>query len=449
MKRLLIGVLAGLLLSGGAHAQNIDPELDALTARVEKLEGTRAVRKLQRAFGYYVDRGLWGDAADLFADDGTFELGLDGVYMGKARIREYLKRLHGNQEGLIYGQLNEWVTLQPAIFIAADGRSATARWRDHGMLGQYKKHAEWRDGVYENTYVKDRGVWKIKSLHLYVNFVAPYEKGWARLKPGEGLVRSQASRDFAPDRGPTATYTAFPDMHVPPFQAPNPVTGKAAQRSQAPANGRLAAYGERIARLEDHDAVENLQAMFGFYFDKGMWSDASSLFARNGSFEYGQSGVYIGQERVRRAMLLLGPEGLGRGYLNNHMMLQPVITVASDGRTAKGRFQGPVQLAEPGQNGVWGVGIYENEYVKDGGVWKIAKLHFYPTAFTDYDRGWARSLLPMKGPSAVFPPDRPPTVVYRTMPGQYLPPFSYPHPVTGAPLDRLPQATDSVTGAVR
>lgn len=212
---------------------------------------------------------------------------------------------------------------------------------------------------------------------------------------------------------------------------------------------RLAAYSERVARLEDTDAVENLQAMFGFYFDKGLWGEAASLFARSGSFEYGQSGVYIGPERIRRAMLLFGPEGLGRGYLNNHMMLQPVISVSADGRTAKGRFQGPVQLAEPGQNGIWGVGIYENEYVKEGGTWKIAKLHFYPTAFTDYDRGWARSLLPMKGPSALFPPDRPPTVVYRTMPGNYIPPFSYPHPVTGQPLDRLPQAADSVTGAVR
>jgi len=212
---------------------------------------------------------------------------------------------------------------------------------------------------------------------------------------------------------------------------------------------RLAAYSERVARLEDTDAVENLQAMFGFYFDKGLWGEAASLFARSGSFEYGQSGVYIGPERIRRAMLLFGPEGLGRGYLNNHMMLQPVISVAADGRTAKGRFQGPVQLAEPGQNGIWGVGIYENEYVKEGGTWKIAKLHFYPTAFTDYDRGWARSLLPMKGPSALFPPDRPPTVLYRTMPGNYIPPFSYPHPVTGQPLDRLPQAADSVTGASR
>lgn len=227
MKRIILVGLA-IALAQAAHAQTarVDAEIDALTARVEKLEGTRAVKKLQRAFGYYVDRGLWGEAADLFADDGSIEIGNDGVYVGKARIREYLQRLHGGQEGLIYGQLNEWVTLQPSVFMARDGQSATARWRDHGMLGQYKKHAEWRDGIYENTYVKDDGVWKIDSLHLYVNFVAPYEKGWARLKPGDGLVQSEASRAFPPDRGPTATYKTFPDTQLPPFQALNPVTGK-------------------------------------------------------------------------------------------------------------------------------------------------------------------------------------------------------------------------------
>ena len=215
------------LVASAPAAADAASEIDALSLRVQKLEGVRAVKTLQRAFGYYVDRGLWGEAADLFADDGTIEIGLDGVYQGKARIREYLRRLHGGQEGLIYGQLNEWVTLQPAITMAADGRSATARWRDLGMLGQYKKHAEWRDGIYENTYERGSdGIWRIKSLHLYVNFVAPYEKGWARLKGSEGLARSQASVDFPPDRPPTVTYKPFPSPFVPPFQAPNPVTGQ-------------------------------------------------------------------------------------------------------------------------------------------------------------------------------------------------------------------------------
>lgn len=216
--------------------------------------------------------------------------------------------------------------------------------------------------------------------------------------------------------------------------------------AQQSLEARLASYRERVARLEDQDAVENLQATFGFYFDKGLWNDAADLFARNGTFEYGLSGVYVGRDRIRRAMLLFGPQGLTQGYLNNHMMLQPVIIVAPDGKTATGRWQGPVQLSEPGANGIWGVGIYENEYIKEGGLWKLAKLHFYPMAFTDYDKGWAKSLLPMKGQSALFPPDKPPTVVYRSMPGNYIPPFSYKHPVTGEPLSDLPEAVDSVTG---
>ena len=221
-----VAALAMVTIAAPARAQSVDAQIEQLTRRVERLEGARAVRKLQRAFGFYVDRGLWGEAADLFAGDGTIELGIDGVYQGNDRIREYLRRLHAGQEGLIYGQLNEWVTLQPAIHVAPDGRSATARWRDHGMLGQYKSHAEWRDGIYENTYVREDGVWKIHSLRLYVNFVAPYERGWARLRGGEGLARSEASQAFPPDRAPTTEPAPFPAMQVPPFQARHPVTGR-------------------------------------------------------------------------------------------------------------------------------------------------------------------------------------------------------------------------------
>lgn len=221
-------LLALLLVATPALAQTPAPEteLAALGERIAVLEGTRAIKKLQRAFGFYVDRGLWGEAADLFSDAGSIEIGLDGVYVGKERIREYLKRLHGGQEGLVYGQLNEWITLQPAVFVAKDGRSATARWRDHAMLGQYKQHAEWRDGIYENRYVREEGVWKIASLHLYVNFQVAYEKGWARLKPGEGLAPSATSVSYPPDRPPTETYRPFPEVQLPAFQARHPVTGQ-------------------------------------------------------------------------------------------------------------------------------------------------------------------------------------------------------------------------------
>lgn len=232
MRTLLLFAALVLVPAGPALAQPVDREIAELTRRVERLEGTRAVKKLQRAFGFYVDRGLWGEAADLFTANGTLEIGVDGVYVGPERIEEYLRRLHGGQEGLVYGQLNEWVTLQPAISVAPDGRTATARWRDLGMLGQYKKHAEWRDGIYENAYVKEDGVWKIRSLRLHVNFVAPYQAGWARLRGSAGLSQSEAAKAFPPDRPPTSMAEPFPAVQVPPFQAPHPVTGRAVRGSR-------------------------------------------------------------------------------------------------------------------------------------------------------------------------------------------------------------------------
>ncbi|MXO59799.1 nuclear transport factor 2 family protein [Altererythrobacter salegens] len=209
---------------------------------------------------------------------------------------------------------------------------------------------------------------------------------------------------------------------------------------------RLTDYRQRVERLEDQVAIETLQADYGYYFDKGLWNEAADLFSRNGSFEYGQRGVYIGQDRIRRALLLFGPAGLAPAHLNNHMLLQNVIIVAPDGKTATGRWQGMVMLGEPGQNGEWGVGIYENEYVKVGGKWLISKLHFYPTAMTDYDLGFMKSALPMEGVSALYPPDKPPSEVYRSLPGNYIPPFSFKHPVTGDSLKDLPQPPDTVLG---
>jgi len=216
--------------------------------------------------------------------------------------------------------------------------------------------------------------------------------------------------------------------------------------AQTDVRTKIAACKHRVTLLEDQDAVENLQAAYGYYFDKGLWNQAAALFSAKGSFEYGQRGVYFGPARIQQAMLLFGPQGLGKGRLNNHMLLQPIVTVAPNGQTATGRWQGMVMLAEPGQNGKWGVGLYENSYVKEGGVWKIARLHFYMTALTDYDLGFAKMPLQMEGPSALFPPDQPPSEVYRSFPNAYLPAFSYDHPVTGKPLKTLPMQGDDIVG---
>lgn len=197
-------------------------------------------------------------------------------------------------------------------------------------------------------------------------------------------------------------------------------------------------YELEIERLKSHDAIENLLNVYGYYIDKGMWREAAALFAEDGSYEYGQRGVYVGPARIRQALGLFGPEGLEQGQLNNYIMVQPIIDVAPDNRTAKVRLRADVQLSRNGE-GRWGGGVYENEYVNVDGQWKIKTLHFYVTFLGDYDRGWGEVAYPMQGPSETLPPDRPQTEVYESLPGIYLPAYHYDHPVTGKP----------VTGAIR
>ena len=222
---------AALSASGAAHAApakdtGLSAQIAQLSAEVDSLEGARAVRKLQRAYGYYVDRGLWDEAADLFADDGTVEIGQDGVYAGKARIKEYLKRLGGGPDGLVYGQLYEHAQLQPEVDVAADGLTAKGRWRELQMTGHFGKDAFWGDGIEENTYSREGGVWKIKSLHVYINFIAPHVGGWPRLQPAAEDWRTEVAKAFPPDRPPTDRYRPFPDPNIPPFHYKNPVTGR-------------------------------------------------------------------------------------------------------------------------------------------------------------------------------------------------------------------------------
>ncbi len=192
----------------------------------------------------------------------------------------------------------------------------------------------------------------------------------------------------------------------------------------------LASHAEHdLTVLKSHDAIENLQAAYGYYIDKGHWDEAAALFTDDATYEYGQQGVYVGRDHIRKALGLFGPDGLKQGQLNDYPMLQPIIDVAPDNMTAKARWRSDSFLADGGKGEI-GEGEYENEYVNDHGTWKISKLHFYETFFADYDLGWGAGPIPMSGPSAALPPDRPPSEVYQSLPSVYTPAYHYGNPVT-------------------
>jgi hypothetical protein len=206
---------------GAPELAALETQIAALEQRKTLVEDANAIKRLQRAYGYYVDEALWDEVADLFADDGTIEIGLDGVYIGKERIREYLYALGGGRRGRGAGELGEHLQLMPVVTVAPDGMTAKARWRALIMAGKLGESATWGEGPYENEYVKENGVWKIQKLHWYQAFVVPYEGGW---QPNRDATRGRYAADrLPPDRPPTVDYATWPDAYLPPFHFANPV----------------------------------------------------------------------------------------------------------------------------------------------------------------------------------------------------------------------------------
>ncbi len=166
-----------------------------------------------------------------------------------------------------------------------------------------------------------------------------------------------------------------------------------------------------------------------------MGSEAAALFADSpaASIELAQQGVYLGKKRIRE-FLTHGGEGLKQGEISENAIMQGVVHVSPDGRSARARWRTLIMGGTYGQDGTWTEGPYENEYVKENGVWKLQRVHWYMTVKGSYDQGWHKKNVPAAGPLADLPPDQPPTDKYESWPAFYLPPYHYTHPVTGKPV---------------
>jgi acetyl esterase/lipase len=438
-----------------ASPSSLRKSLSDLGRRLTRLQDEQTVENLQRIYGYYVDRAMWDQVADLFANDATFETGQQGVYVGKPHLRRFLDTL--GPQGLSEGVLNDHIQLQTRVDITPDGKTAYCRSRELAMTGVYGKSGAWSEGVYENTYVKERGVWKFKSLHFYPTFSTDYDQGWGK----SALPAPGPSTTVPPDRPPTELYGSYPKAYVPPYHYRNPVTGEVPHYPGADRGGpeprRAAAalmptksstsapkvtdaqvaiveFQRQLDRIEAYEELENLESAYGYYLDKNLWNDLADLFARDGTMELAQRGVYSGQDHVRAFLFKVfgrGKEGPVAGRLGNHLQLQPVIDVAPDGQSAKIRIR-MLQQMTLGARASLGAAVYENEAVKEDGVWRFKTDHTYNTLSAGYQGGWAKAASrAMPGPSTDMPPDGPPTATFAMFPAVPDIPFHYPNPVTG------------------
>ena len=437
LKPILVVALAIGAWSVVATAQQPGP-LPALEARVERLqaqmesiESVRAIKRLQYAYGHYVELGLWNDFADLFAADAVTNY-QSGV-RGKDAIRKlFFDQVGQGKLGLAAGRIYTHILFQPVITLAPDGRTAKGRWRILAMLGRLGGSATWYSGVYENEYVFEDGVWKISVIHSEPKVTAAYTAaGWKDSGTHVSLHYDAASVTM-PIPDPSSRIAA--------------AAGNRTAPSLASLAGRVRQLGERAARWNDQAQVTNLLNTYGYAVDRKLWNQVADLFAEDGTLELGLQGVYVGRASIRRGLDRFGPQGLRESELNDHVYLQTIVSVAPDGHTARARGVEVILSSAPGgSHGELSEGIFENTFVKQKGAWKIQFVHFYPRMIVDAEAGWARSAKPAPSPSQEFPPDRPPTDSYEIYPKFAVAPFHFDNPVTGKP----PQYPQGVLSAAR
>ena len=215
-------------------------EVGLLTRRVNNLEDTNSIRNLQYSYGYFMDKGLYDEVVELFCEDGVLSF-MGGLYKGKKSVRRlYCGRLREIfTKGLnkpIYGLLADHMQSQGIIHIDENGQTAKARFRALLQGGCHKTMQDpperlpkqwWEAGVYENEYIKQDGIWKIKFLNYNLHWQATFEDGWAN----SDVISVNSPVTYPDDPvGPDELHTEppvlWPETYCVPFHYLHPVTGK-------------------------------------------------------------------------------------------------------------------------------------------------------------------------------------------------------------------------------
>jgi len=339
--------------------------LNALARDIERLEALRSIKDVQRNYAQLGQFGRWEAMASLFAEQGELYWGEASV-AGRAAIAAWLEQRADGMDGIAPGSLHTEIIDQPLARLAVDGASATVRWMSMGFLGDGKGRARIEGGLYQNDYALEAGQWRISSMRYHPQYEGDYADGW--------------------------TNVAGQDLPVIPFHVTSDETGVPIPPpvGDAPLTRHgIAELATRIYRLNDEDAVRNVQNAYGYYIDRRMWSDVVDLFADDCAAEIVGAGVYRGKDGVRRALERMGPELLTHGHLNERPIFDLVVDVLPGGAEAFARGIEIGMLADPSNpQGRWIFSTFSNRLVNEAGLWKLKELRITPLIEADYGTGW-------------------------------------------------------------
>lgn len=204
-----------------------------LQHRIERAEAIKAVERLQFISGYYQDRFLFKEMPTLFTDDAKIQW-IHDVWEGKAAINNLWVDYFGaafsnNTFGPVPGRLFELPQWQTVVTVSDDNKSARSRYRTLAKMAYYREKELWIAGVFENEYVNDGGIWKIKAMKFCSPWSADYSEGWQNatwsahpkwmpeLPAGVSPTREATAAEECKDR--------YPDVAIDDFHFEHPVGG--------------------------------------------------------------------------------------------------------------------------------------------------------------------------------------------------------------------------------
>ena len=218
--------------------------IEELEARVEELEkelrnfrDIEEIKRLQRAYGYYLEHMMDDELIDLFSDSPDTMLNiLVGIYTGKEGIRRYFGSRKEDSKNPEF--LHQVMQLSGIVDVAPDGKTAQGRWYGFGAIALPRGKGIsqlFMGGIYQAEYIKEDGKWKIHKLTWNPFYSFSPENGWVkpeRLPDEEDMKVSQPPPK--PDK-PRDVNSRYPSGHIVPFHFKHPITGKETEERIVPA----------------------------------------------------------------------------------------------------------------------------------------------------------------------------------------------------------------------
>jgi hypothetical protein len=195
----------------------------------------------------------------------------------------------------------------------------------------------------------------------------------------------------------------------------------------------------KVQMLEDIEEIQKLQKSYGYYLENMLVEDIVDLFSDDEDVElWVTAGKFKGKQEVNRLYSYIRSSFPSKEFLHQLIQLSGIVHVNPDGKSARGRWYGLGVNALPLKDGKvnpgWMNGIYEMEYIKEDGRWKIKKLRWCMT----FRASWTESFIEAsrRDNSSMDRSDNPNLVTRGAgeetrYPSGFICPFHYANPVSG------------------